>query len=82
MQKESVRALKEELRSEVLAPFIAEAHEKSTLGIRTRRASRSPTPRTLGLGLTAHSNDADGFKLAIRIQHPALRKSTLITPTD
>ena len=78
MRKESVRALKEELRSEVLTPFIAEALEKGILGIRTRRASHSPTPRTLGLGITAHSNEADGFKLAIRIQHPALRKSAFI----
>jgi hypothetical protein len=79
MLKESVRALKEELHSEVVKPFVERALESGVLGIRTRRLDFAATPHTVGLGITAINKAEDGFRLAVRVQHPGLRRSPLIS---
>jgi hypothetical protein len=72
MNLQSARALKLEARQEVLDPMLGSVRLRS-LGLPATALERVGRPETVALGIGVVSpND---FRLAVRIQHPALRNS-------
>jgi hypothetical protein len=72
MDLQSVRALKLEAQAKILNPMLASARVQS-LGLPATGVERIRKPETVALGVgVVSTND---FRLAIRIQHPALRNS-------
>ena len=74
MELDSVRELKLQAKAQILTPLIRA--ESQRLGVRAQGVGRVAEPETIALGIA--KSGSQGFFLAVRIQHPALRKSPAI----
>jgi hypothetical protein len=72
MNLQSARALKLEAQEKVMTPMVASVRVQS-LGVPATAVERVRRPETVALGI--HVVSSNDFRLAIRIQHPALRNS-------
>ncbi|BCS35229.1 hypothetical protein TBR22_A44560 [Luteitalea sp. TBR-22] len=94
MRLDSARSLKAELLGDIIEPMVVEANRvhragaravdalerlsgpDATFGIRARALDAVPAvPRSIALGVSRHDRQ---FRLAVRIQRPSLRHSTVV----
>ena len=75
MRLESVRSLKEEIRSDVIVPLLTQDVERRSLGVRAQRLNGPVWPQTFALGVSKPGAGTEGFQLAVRVQHPMLLRS-------
>jgi hypothetical protein len=74
MDLDSVREVKAAAKAQILVPLVRT--DSRRLGVRAQSIDRISEPDTIALGIARSS--AQGYVLAVRIQHPALRTSSAV----
>ena len=74
MDLQSVREVKAAAKVKIVEPLVRA--QARTLGVRAQGIDRVVEPDTIALGIA--KSEGPGYVLAVRIQHPALRKSSAI----